>query len=485
MKQIRGAQKERRWFWLRFVITAAVLVVPLLLSSTGPASVLELSSVARVSASAAGADYWSAADDSGAACGYQPLAAMAASLAQQAALSNAQAVLSNSQAGLSNTQAALSNTQGGDLAAVRCILDPYPTFSAIAVDPESNQVMIGDGHHKSLLIYDRTKGGKSGRAGRHSSDVTEPLRQIIGPATQLGFISGVAVDPISREVFAVNNDVEDNMAVFSYDAAGNLKPKRALGVPHGAWGISLSRSRDEMALSAHEEYNAVVVYRRDAKGGEAPLRSMRGPHTGLADPHGIYLDDVNNELVVANWGNWNVLTKTFYSGNYFASGSQPAGSGPPTGGRFEPPSLTVYPITAEGDAKPVRIIQGPRTRLNWPSGIDLDSAANEIAVANNGDNSVLVFRRTDSGDAEPLRAIRGSRTGIDRPLAVAIDRKNNELWVANFGEHTAVVFDRMAQGNATPKRIIRNAPEGTPTAGFGNVISLAYDSKRDELLVPN
>jgi DNA-binding beta-propeller fold protein YncE len=240
-----------------------------------------------------------------------------------------------------------------------------------------------------------------------------------------------------------------------------------------------------MAISVHEEYNAVVVYRRNAKGGEAPLRSMRGPNTGLADPHGIYLDDVNNELVVANWGNWNVLTKTFYSGNYLASGSQPSGSGSATGGRYEPPSLNIYSIDAAGDAKPVRTIQGPRTRLNWPSGIDLDPERNEIAVANNGDNSVLIFRRTDNGDAEPLRVIRGSRTGIDRPLAVAIDRKNNELWVANFGDHTAVVFERTAQGNVAPKRIIRNAPAGTPTAGFGNVISVAYDSKRDELLVPN
>ena len=464
---MRGAPKNPRW--LRLAITLALAVVPLVSTphwlSRAPSPTLDVGGFARFSASAAPADDLLAAMETGAACGF-PAGALAGSLAQGAGLA--------------------AGPLGGDIAAVRYIHDPYPTFSAIAVDPESDQVMIGDGHRKSVLTYDRKAGGNSaGVGGDKGREVTEPLRQIIGPATQLGFISGVAVDPISREVYAVNNDVEDNMSVFAYDGVGNLKPKRALGVPHGAWGISLSRSRDEMAMSVHEEYNAVVVYRREAKGGEAPLRSMRGPNTGLADPHGIYLDDVNNEMVVANWGNWNLINKNFYYGKWLTSSYQPPGSGPPTGGRFEPASLTIYPITAEGDAKPLRVIQGPHTRLNWPSGIDLDSVTNEIAVANNGDNSVLVFRRSDSGDAAPVRIISGPRTGIDRPLAVAIDRKNNELWVANFGEHTAVVFDRSARGNVAPKRVIRNAPAGTATAGFGNVITLAYDSKRDELLVPN
>jgi hypothetical protein len=48
-----------------------------------------------------------------------------------------------------------------------------------------------------------------------------------------------------------------------------------------------------------------------------------------------------------------------------------------------------------------------------------------------------------------------------------------------------VVFARTANGNVVPKRIIRNAPQGTPTGGFGNPYAVAYDSKRDQLLVPN
>ena len=292
------------------------------------------------------------------------------------------------------------------------------------------------------------------------------------------------VDSVRHEIYAVNNDIEDSMVVFSYDDQGNVKPKRALAVPHGAWGVSLSRSRDEIAISVHEARNAVVIYRREAQGVEAPLRGIRGPNTGLADLHGVYFDDTNNEIVVANRSSWTWLSKEILP----LSGSgidQPSGLNSPLGGRFQPPSITFYPATAEGDVKPSRTIQGPRTKLNWPSGIDVDTVNNEIAVANNGDHSVLIFRRTDSGNAEPMRIIRGSRTGIDRPMAVAIDRKHDELWVANFGDHTALVFDRTARGNAAPKRIIRNAPAGTPTCGFGNPMAAAYDSNRQEILVPN
>jgi len=41
--------------------------------------------------------------------------------------------------------------------------------------------------------------------------------QIIGPQTELGFIAGVDVDRTRREIYAVNNDVEDRIAFSDYD----------------------------------------------------------------------------------------------------------------------------------------------------------------------------------------------------------------------------------------------------------------------------
>src|SRR6266849_1429923 len=363
---------------------------------------------------------------------------------------------------------------GGDIPAARSIVDPHPAFIGVAVDPVNDIVVMTDTNRKSVVSYDR-------RLGRSKSDEPSRMRrQIIGPETNIGFVAGVAVDPARRELYAVNNDIEDTMMVWSYDADGNAKPSRLLAVPHQAWGVALGPRRDELAISI-ELQSAIVIYRREAIGLEAPVRYVRGAQTGMADPHGIYWDDKNNELAVANHGNFRGLLKNTGMGCEQVAASNV----PDEGGRFQPPSITFYAATAKGDEKPLRTIQGTRAQLDWPMGIDVDAAHDEVAVANNGDNSVLIFRRTATGDVAPLRTLRGPRTGINRPMGVSIDPKNNEIWVSNFGDHTALVFAREASGNATPKRIIRSAPASAPSTGFGNPMAVAYDSKREEILVPN
>ncbi|HYL77101.1 MAG TPA: hypothetical protein VEU96_22995 [Bryobacteraceae bacterium] len=361
---------------------------------------------------------------------------------------------------------------GGDIPAARTIADPYPVFNGIAVDASNNIVVMTDGNRKSLLLYDRTA-GVSG-----PTEETVPLRQIIGPETNIGFVAGVVVDPKSREVYAVNNDIEDTMLVMPYQAKGNARPRRLLSVPHQAWGMALSQNQ-ELAVTV-ELHNGIVFYAPAANGIDAPLRHIQGPATGLADPHGIAWDGVHNEIAVANHGNFRGLLKNI------GLGCVPAVPGDETEvGKFEPPSVTIYPATAKDDARPSRKIQGPATKLDWPMGVAVDAVHNEIAVANNGDNSILIFRRTSTGDVAPVRTIRGARTGINRPMGLAIDTKNDEIWVANFGDHTALAFSRGDDGDAAPKRVIRSAPAGTPSAGFGNPMAVAYDSKREEILVPN
>ena len=366
-------------------------------------------------------------------------------------------------------------TGGGDIIPVRSITDPYPVFNGIAVDSDNNIVAMTDGNRKSLLIYDRTAGSAD------TEEETRPLRQIIGPETNIGFVAGIMIDPKRREVFAVNNDIEDTMLVLPCDANGNAHPRRLLSVPHQAWGLAYSPARQEMAVSV-QLANGIVFYRLAADGVEAPLRSLRGPATGLADPHGIAWDEANKEIAVANHGNYRGLAKNMGLGCTLVNANEVNDS---EAGQFQPPSITTYPATAKGDQKPRRTIQGPATQLDWPMGLAVDPIHNEIAVANNGDNSVLFFRRTAAGDIAPIRAIRGPRTRLNRPMGLAIDTKNDEVWVANFADHTAVAFNRSDGGDQAPKRIIRNAPAGTPSAGFGNPMAMAYDSKREEILVPN
>jgi DNA-binding beta-propeller fold protein YncE len=368
----------------------------------------------------------------------------------------------------------VNHVAGGDIAPSRYISDPHATFDGIALDVPNNQVWMSDSNRMRLLSYDR-------RTAANPKEPAQPLRQIRGPATGMMFIAGVAVDSRRREVYTLDNDIGDRMMVFPYDAEGNVKPKRVLHVPHQAWGISLNQQRDEVAISV-QSTNQVLVYPREAKGEAAPLRVLRGPNTGLADPHGVVFDATNNELVVSNHGNWTRSGRTVVRSDDRSNAGATAVS---PGGRFEEPSIRTYAIEAKGDTRPLRTIQGTQTRLNWPMGIDVDTSHDEIAVANSGDNSVLVFQRSGNGNVAPVRVIRGNRTGITGPIGIAVDATNDELWVANYSDHTALIFARTANGNVAPKRILRNAPAGSPTLGFTNPGAVAYDSKRGQILVPN
>jgi DNA-binding beta-propeller fold protein YncE len=366
---------------------------------------------------------------------------------------------------------------GGDVAPIRVVSDPYPTLHSVVVDSERNKVFMSDPNRHALWSYDRLAASK----GREQ---VEPLTGIRGPATGMMFIAAVTIDREAQEIYSVDNDIGDRMMVFPYDAAGNVKPKRVLDVPHQAWGLSISPERNELAVSV-ESSRQIVIYRKGAEGHEPPLRTLRGPKTGLGDPHGVFLDGKNNEIVVANHGNQGGRETPPGDAPPRQRGSRVSQPPPFVGGRFDEPSITVYNADAKGDVAPIRKIQGAKTGLNWPMAIDVDGTRNEIAVANNGDSSIRIFRRTDAGDVAPVRIIKGPATRLTGPMGVAYDVKNGEIWVANYGDHTALVFSNTASGNVAPKRILRNAPAGSPTVGFGNPGAVAYDSKRDEILVPN
>ena len=118
-------------------------------------------------------------------------------------------------------------------------------------------------------------------------------------------------------------------------------------------------------------------------------------------------------------------------------------------------------------------------------GLAYDATHDEIVVPVALGAAVLTFRGGATGSEAPVRTVQGPKTHLVRPHTLTVDEINDEIWVANYGDHTAEVFSRTATGNASPKRIVRNAPAGTPTGGFGNPYAVAYDSKRDQLLVPN
>lgn len=365
-------------------------------------------------------------------------------------------------------------------APLRTIRDPNPAYSAIAVEPESNMLVVTDENLFQILEYDRLDNTPA------NARMTEPKRVIGGNLTKAEMMCGVYIDPKTLETYVINNDTQDWMAVFSKDARGNVAPDRYLATPHGTFGIAVDERQQEIFLTVQHS-NAVVVYRKLAEGEEAPLRRLFGNDTELEDPHGIAVDTKNNLLFVSNHGNVRYRNKGGEGDLRETAAQNPRrmrgfirGTG-----KFEPPSITVYGRDAEGNTAPVRIIEGPQTRLNWPMHLAVDEERGELYVANDMDHSILVFRTTDEGDAAPTRVIKGPKTGIKNPTSIALDLKNGELWVANMGNHSATAFPLTASGDVEPLRTIRGGPANEASLMIGNPGGVGYDTKREEILVPN
>jgi len=117
--------------------------------------------------------------------------------------------------------------------------------------------------------------------------------------------------------------------------------------------------------------------------------------------------------------------------------------------------------------------------------MSLDPDTGDLYVANDMGQSIVVFHGTDRGDAAPARVIKGTKTGLNYPTGVFVDAKNKEVWASNLGNSTATVYSLNANGDVAPLRIIRGAEEGKMSLRFGKTQALAYDSKREEVLVPN
>ena len=368
-----------------------------------------------------------------------------------------------------------------DRSPVRVLKDANPTFSAIAVEPESNMLVMTDENLFQVMEYDRRDNTPP------QARLTEPKRSIGGTLTKAEMLCGIYIDPKTLETYVVNNDTQNWMAVFSKDARGNVEPDRFLAVPHGAFGIAADEERQELYITIQHN-NAVIVYRKLASGEEEPLREIFGDDTELEDPHGVTLDSKRDLIFVSNHGHGRYRER---GGGQLAIGRDTEGENRSArqfligSGYFDPPSITVYSQTAQGNVVPLRIIEGPKTQLNWPAHMAVDEERGELYVANDMDDSILVFRVADQGDVAPSRVIRGPKTGLKNPSGLALDVKNKEVWTANMGNHSATVYPMLANGDVPPLRTIRHGAADEPSLLIVNPGGVGYDSRREEILVPN
>ncbi|MBI4463222.1 MAG: hypothetical protein HY647_00825 [Acidobacteria bacterium] len=367
---------------------------------------------------------------------------------------------------------------------VRVIRDPSAVYSAVAVDAKRNEVVIADENNFNILVYDRLTNTPPTAA------MSEPKRMIGGYNTKIEFQCDLYIDPASGDIYAVNNDTVRRLGIFSRQAKGNVAPDRELVTPYGAFGIAVHEGRQELFLTI-QHAGSVVVYHKMAKDEDAPIRILQGEHTRLADPHGIALDLEHNLMFIANWGSAHSIPTVpvvprrkpnWPIGIWNEDGLQNI---VPGSGEFRPPSITVHAITASGDIAPLRVFEGPKTQLNWPTGVAVHPERGEIFVANDMGDAVLVFDANANGDVAPIRVLKGPNSLIKNPTDVFLDLENNELWTTNYGNHTVTIHRPTASGDAAPLRVIRSATLSQGSPGMSNPHSVAYDAKREEILVPS
>lgn len=342
---------------------------------------------------------------------------------------------------------------------VRKIRDNYPIYSSVAVDLQHDEVVLQDNNMWGAKIFNRLDNTPP------NVEFQKPKRIIEGDNTGIQYNNGLYVDQANGDIYSIESDTGDSVVVFSHGASGDVHPARELVTPHRGYALGMDEERGELYASV-EYPPKIAVYAKKAAGKTPPLRVIEGDATKLYAAHGLALDVQRKLLFVNNWGN---------ESNFKVAGT----------GRFNPPSVNVYPLDASGNAAPMRIIQGNKTQLNWPGGMAVDPRTGDIYVSNDIGHSVLVFKSSDQGDVAPSRVIKGAKTGLRNPTGIFIDTRHDELWVSNLGNSSATVYALSASGDVAPLRTIRSRPPGTPSLNLGKTEAVAYDSRREELLVPN
>jgi len=193
--------------------------------------------------------------------------------------------------------------------------------------------------------------------------------------------------------------------VFARLANGNVAPKRVIE----GQGTNLSRTMHGIDYdSIHDEIvipvalgGAVLVFRGDATGETAPVRTIQGTRTRLVRPHTVAVDPVNNEILTAD------------------------------------PSMraiVVFDRTANGNVAPRRVISGEKTGLLDIVGLDVDPVRNVIVAASRKGNGekvgLFVFDRLANGDVPPKQFIGGPNSKLAHFRQVTIDPGTGNIFLA-------------------------------------------------------
>jgi hypothetical protein len=225
---------------------------------------------------------------------------------------------------------------------------------------------------------------------------------IEGQKTQLGrTMHGMGYDPVNDEI-VVPQQFGQSILVFKGGDYGEKPPLRV---------IQGSKTRmtalDRVAVDhVNGEYyvpegGEILVFDRESNGNVAPKRILSGPNTGFAAARAIAIDPVRNLLIVVGSGR------------------------APNRGTL----IAMFPRTASGDARPLRVITG----LAGSQNTTVDPDRGLIFVVQLGENTgyVGVWGVEDSGNVPPRFVIGGPNGTLFDPRGLALDVKHQSVLVSD------------------------------------------------------
>lgn len=398
--------------------------------------------------------------------------------------------------------------QEGNITPTRRYPESVAAPSSIFLDRVNDTLYVANTGQNAIAIYE------------NASTLTPPVaatRVIVGDKTLLDKPFGVTYDAVNNRIFAANRD-SNSVVVFDLSCAGslagNIAPCRRLIIagqtpPSFPRSLAIDTLRNLLYVSTTGN-DSILVYENPGNIGGSPAQCITtfvpctaapnrviGPHNSNEDasklelPFGIYIDNQNDRLYVANTG-------------------------------LNTPAILIYENastrnSASGEEIPERVIAGLNTQLTVPAGIDVDVDTGEVYVINNnspnnlnqsaGNNvdspSLVVFNdilnacttTTHLCNLTPDNRIGGdvspeAGTTLASPIGVAIDPLRKITYIANTGGNN-ILFYGLA-GNIGPVKL--NA--GVTTQGGNDLFpqdatnleepsSIFYDDGLDRLYITN
>jgi hypothetical protein len=219
--------------------------------------------------------------------------------------------------------------------------------------------------------------------------------------------------------------------------------------------IRYDATRDEFVVS-NPFAQAVLTFAGNANGEAAPIRVIQGPATKLLNPDRLELDTVHGEIIVPNRG-----------------------------------SILVFAREAQGNVAPLRVIEGPDTQLNGIRSIAVDPVNNLVIAGTDirdgqGGSGLVIFERTANGNAKPLRVIRGPNTGITRMTQMQVYSPGGWIVATQPGEADVQepegafvgVWSIYDEGDTPPRWVI-----GGPKSRLKKPRGVVLNPKNKEMIV--